>query len=57
MSVQSGEVACPRCHEDRVSLIHEITDPMGKRYYCCVCGYEFKQGSERVPDSRHTMRV
>lgn len=43
-----GTVTCPQkgCGEDRVSLIHEINDPMGKRYYCCVCGHEFKQGSE-----------
>lgn len=42
MPVQIGEVACPRCHEDRVSLIHEIVDPLGTRFYCCVCACEFR---------------
>lgn len=42
MPVQPGAVACPRCTEDRPTLITEINDPMGKRYYCCVCGYEFR---------------
>lgn len=42
MPVQSGEVACPRCHEDRVSLIHKIEDPRGERYVCMVCSKEFK---------------
>jgi len=38
-----GDVVCPHCDEDRVSLIHEIKDTLGKRYYCCVCGHEFKE--------------
>jgi hypothetical protein len=37
-----GNVACPRCDEDRVTLIHKIIDALGARYYCCVCAHEFK---------------
>lgn len=40
--VTLSAVTCPRCREDRASLITEINDPMGRRYYCCVCGLEFK---------------
>jgi len=37
-----SDVACPKCHEWRASLITKITDPMGERYYCCVCAHEFR---------------
>jgi transposase-like protein len=40
--VTVGDVACPRCDEDRVTLIHKIIDALGARYYCCVCAHEFK---------------
>lgn len=51
--VTPGRVTCPKCLEDRPTLISEITDPLGKRFYCCVCGHEFKHGkvlyAEPVP--------
>jgi hypothetical protein len=33
---------CPKCGEWRATLISQIIDPMGKRYYCSVCAHEFK---------------
>lgn len=53
MPVQIGEVACPRCHEDRVSLIHKIEDPRGERYVCMVCSKEFRRGF-RTPEKTET---
>ena len=54
MAVLIGAVVCPKCHEDRVTLIHEISDPMGKRFYCCCCGHEFREQkfpyTERIPE-------
>ena len=44
MPVQSGEITCPRCGEDRPTLITEVIDPMGRRFYCAVCAHEFKKG-------------
>lgn len=41
--VTIGDVACPRCDEDRVTMISVIIDPMGKRYYCSMCAYEFRE--------------
>lgn len=40
--VKIGAVVCPRCREDRESLISEIKDPMGQRYVCMVCSCEFR---------------
>lgn len=37
-----GTVTCPKCGEDRITLVHEITDAMGKRYVCMVCSKEFR---------------
>lgn len=34
-----SDVACPRCGEDRATLISEVIDPTGKQFYCCVCSY------------------
>ena len=53
--VTFSSVSCPRCQEWRASLITEITDPMGQRYYCCVCACEFRLESFRTtePISTH----
>lgn len=37
----ASDVVCPKCHEWRTTLITEINDPMGKRFYCCCCSHEF----------------
>lgn len=37
---------CPRCGEDRPTLITEVIDPMGRRFYCCMCAFEFKPVKE-----------
>lgn len=49
--ITPGAVTCPQkgCGEDRPTLIHKITDPMGERFYCCVCGHEFRLRLE-TPD-------
>lgn len=57
MPVQPGPVTCGKCGEDRPTLIHEITDPRGTRFYCCVCGHEFAKGSELSPSSRTTIAL
>lgn len=56
MPVQPGTITCTKCGEDRPTLIHEITDPLGKRYYCCVCGHEF-QSSELSQPKQNTMKA
>ena len=48
-------VVCPKCGEDRSpTMISEINDPMGKRFYCCCCGHEFREQkfpyTERIPE-------
>lgn len=49
--MQPGPVSCTKCGEDRPTLISEIIDPMGKRYYCCVCAHVFwVKRSEHSPD-------
>lgn len=40
--VPLSDVVCPRCGEDRVTLISKIVDPLGERYYCDVCAFEFR---------------
>ena len=40
--VKIGDVVCPRCTEDRETLISKINDPMGERYVCMVCSCEFR---------------
>jgi hypothetical protein len=52
-----GDVACPRCGEDRVTMITEVIDPMGRRYFCCLCALEFrvtgrKDATEAGADAR-----
>lgn len=48
--VPSGEITCPKCGEDRGTLISEINDPRGKRFYCCVCGHEFRESLRTPPE-------
>jgi hypothetical protein len=55
--ITPGAVVCPKCTEDRPTLISEINDPMGKRYYCCVCGHEFREGSELSAPKRNTIKA
>jgi transposase-like protein len=57
MPVQIGGVVCPKCGEDRVTLVTEVIDPMGKRWFCSVCACEFRQSSERSSTSRDTMKA
>jgi rubredoxin len=40
--VTPGDVTCPKCGEDRPTLITEVVDPMPHRYFCSVCAHEFK---------------
>lgn len=40
--VKIGEVACPKCGEDRETLVSEVIDLMGQRYFCSVCAHEFR---------------
>jgi hypothetical protein len=35
-------VTCPKCQEWRATMITEVIDPMGKRYFCGCCAHEFK---------------
>ena len=46
--ITPGAVVCPKCSEDRPTLIHEITDPMGKRYVCMVCSKEFRESNRKL---------
>lgn len=46
MAVLNGAIICPKCGEDRVSLVTAVIDPMGKRWFCAVCAHEFREGSE-----------
>jgi transposase-like protein len=55
--ITPGDVACPKCGEDRPTLIHEIIDPRGARYVCMVCSCEFGKGSELSIQSRNTMKA
>ena len=58
MAVLIGAVACPKCHEDRVTLVTEVIDPMGRRWFCSVCAHEWKiEVSELSTTPRDTMRV
>lgn len=41
--VQPGDIACPKCGEDRPTLITEVVDPMGRRFFCAVCAHEFRE--------------
>lgn len=58
MPVQPGPVPCAKCGEDRPTLISEINDPLGKRYFCGVCAHEFRVDvSELSTTPRDTMKV
>lgn len=58
MPVQPGTIPCPKCKEDRPTLISEINDPMGKRYFCCLCAHEFRvEVSEHSTTARDTMKA
>lgn len=58
MAVLSGAVVCPKCGEDRVTLVTEVIDPMGKRWFCSVCAHEFRvESSELTSTSRDTMKA
>ena len=48
MPVQPGPIPCPKCGEDRPTLIHQIIDPRGMRYVCMVCSHEFVALSSRA---------
>jgi formate dehydrogenase maturation protein FdhE len=39
---------CPKCGEWRATLISQITDPLGERYYCAVCAHEFRTVKEKA---------
>lgn len=41
--ITPGSVSCPRCTEDRPTLIHKIEDRLGERYVCMVCSCEFRE--------------
>jgi transposase-like protein len=49
-------VTCPKCGEWRATLVTEVIDPMGKRWFCSVCAHEFKEkvlnSEEKTVDSR-----
>jgi hypothetical protein len=45
--ITPGSVICPKCTEDRPTLIHLIVDPRGPRYVCMVCSCEFLPPNER----------
>ena len=51
-------VACPKCGEWREKLITPIDDPMGKRFYCCVCAHEFRESfcTPPAPESNSKKR-
>ena len=40
--VKVGEITCPKCGEDRETLITPVIDPLGKRWFCSVCAHEFR---------------
>lgn len=44
MPVQPGPIICPKCGEDRPTLVTEVIDPLGKRYFCSLCAHEFRIG-------------
>ena len=46
--VKVGAITCPKCGEDRETLITEVIDPMGKRWFCSVCAHEFKVTSSEL---------
>lgn len=50
--VTPGTVVCEKCGEDRPTLIHKIVDPLGERFYCCVCGHEFKAPCSPEPSNK-----
>jgi hypothetical protein len=41
-------VTCPKCHEWRATMITEVIDPMGKRYFCGCCAHEFRATSSEL---------
>lgn len=47
--VKIGDVVCPRCGEDRETLVTPVEDPMGKRWFCSVCAHEFRAGAQHAP--------
>lgn len=53
-----GDVVCPKCHECSTTLVTEVRDYRGWRYFCAVCAHDWPvEVSERTSQKRDTMTV
>jgi hypothetical protein len=48
--VTPGAVVCPKCREDRPTMIEEVITKGVSVYFCKCCSHDFKR-SERLPEA------
>jgi hypothetical protein len=49
--VTPGTVVCPKCLEDRPTLIHEVVTARVRVYVCMCCSFVFRPGERKDLDS------
>ena len=47
-----AEVPCPKCGEWRSTLITIVIDPLGKRFSCDCCAFEYDASGKKFPYNR-----
>jgi transposase-like protein len=59
--VTPGSIVCPRCQEDRPTMIHEVITAGVRVYVCMCCSFVMNQVEENAPNLspeklRHAVR-